>query len=388
MKNKKNAIVLIYVLFLVTISVIFASVILNNNAFLFNITSFFETDTKLHSNINSDSQISIDINSEVNNNGSGFIDNISCPWGANIIMSWSVNKSFVWTSLVNSGSILCEWTYQSNPLEIYFNTGYTDLVEANYNGYTVSLSSWLWDSIFGDSDNTLIDFSAYNYLVADWYDDDFNSDNYMITSTWNTSTWTYYLNNFEDDDNQARKQFFGYVNLDFWYKKVFWNTSKVLKSIENNINNNDSLNEKIGDVSNWFLHFDIDKDSDIRLVKFNSVVYDDTNELISLESLTWALNASIWYLQNNAWILSLSWGITWNEYSFDFINNDYAIFLKSVWTGTLLYNITWETNTGTGIYINPIDDSVPNIVKYIWNEIIIDDLWRFISKELDLIYKK
>jgi len=79
MKNKKNAIVLIYVLFLVTIAVIFASILLNNNAYLFNITSYFETDLKLYSNINSDAQISIDINNEVNNNGSGFVDITSCP---------------------------------------------------------------------------------------------------------------------------------------------------------------------------------------------------------------------------------------------------------------------------------------------------------------------
>jgi hypothetical protein len=68
MKNKKNAIVLIYVLFLVTLSVIFATILLNNNSYLFNITDLFETDTKLLSNINSDSRTSINLDKELNSN--------------------------------------------------------------------------------------------------------------------------------------------------------------------------------------------------------------------------------------------------------------------------------------------------------------------------------
>jgi len=79
MKKHKKAIVLIYVLFLVTLSVLFATILLNNNAYLFNITNYFETNSKLYSNIDSDAKISIDINSELNSNGSGFVDIISCP---------------------------------------------------------------------------------------------------------------------------------------------------------------------------------------------------------------------------------------------------------------------------------------------------------------------
>lgn len=388
MKNIKKGIVLIYVLFLVTLAVIFATILLNNNAFLFNITEYFDVDSKLYSNIKSDGKILVDINREFNSNGSWFIDNISCPSSTSITMSWTIFTDDIWTILVNSGSIYCEWTYQSSPLKLYFNTWFTDIIEANYNGFIVWVTTWIWNTPFSDPDNTIIDFSSYIITTPDLFDDDFNSDNYMVTSTWNTSTWTYYLNSFQDDDVLWRKTLFWYVSPDFWFKKVFWNTNKTSKIINDNSNNNDLLNIKIWDVSSWILHFDIDKPSEMKLVKFDKNKYNNYNELLSLWRLNWILSAWIWYLQNNTWVLSLSSSITWNEYLFDFINNDYAVFLKSTWTGTLLYKITWETDSWTWIYITPIDDSDNNIVKYLWNEILINDTGIFIAKEIEMIYAK
>jgi hypothetical protein len=342
----------------------------------------------LYSNIKSDGKILVDINREANSNGSWFIDNISCPSWTSISMSWTTNIWFIWSILVNSGSIYCEWFYQANSLKIYFNAWFTDFVQADYNGSVVWLTAGIWNSTFSDSDNTLIDFSSYTISTPDFYDDDFNSDNYMVTSTWNTSTWTYYLNSFQDDDVLWRKTLFWYVSPDFWFKKVFWNTDKISKIINQNTNNNDSLNVKIWDVNAWILYFDIDKPSEIKTVIFDKNIYNQTNELISLWVLNWTLWAWIWYLQNNAWVLSLSNTITWNEYNFDFINNDYAIFLKSTGTWTLLYKIIWETLSWSWIYITSIDDSDNNIVKYLWNEILISDTGVFIAKETEMIYKK
>ena len=158
--------------------------------------------------------------------------------------------------------------------------------------------------------------------------------------------------------------------------------------IDENTNNNDNLNIKIWDVDSWVLHFDIDKPYFIKLVMFNKNKYIATNELVSLWTLDWSGLAWIWYLQNNAWVLSLSGWITWNEYVFDFLNNDYALFIKNNWTGALLYQVTWETTTGTWIYITPIDDSDSEIVRYIWNEILLDTDSRFVAKQTELIYKK
>lgn len=388
-KNKKRGVVLIYVLFLVTLSIVFATILLNNNAYLFNDSEFFEIDSKLYSNIKSDWKILVDINREVNLNWWGFTDNITCPTWTSIIMSWTTLRSDIWSTLFHDEvNTYCSATYQSQSLKIYFNTLFTDFVEADYSGSLVWLNLWLWNTNFSDSDSTLIDFSAFNYNVADWYDDNFNSDNYKVTSTWSTSTGTYYLDSYQDDDVLWRKIIFWYAAPDFWFKKVFWNTSKTSKIINDNINNNDSLNIKIWNVGTWVLYLDVDKSFDIKLLKLNKIIHDETNELSILEGLKWTMWAWIGYLQNNAWTLSLSGSITWSEYSFDFINNDYAILLKSTWTWTLLYKIKWETSTWTGIYIVPINDSDKDIIKYVWNEILIWNDWIFISKEIDIIYKK
>ncbi len=383
MKNTKKAVVLIYVLFLVMISVIFATILLNNNSYLFNINDYYEYESKLFSNIDNDSKISIDLNKQMNSNWDWFIDNISCP-STNVSMSWGINNDDIWTILIYSWVVYCEWNYFWNSLKIYFNTWFTDFDKAEYLWNIITLSWWLWLSSFWDSDNTFIDFSSYDYFIPDWFDDNFNSDNYLVTSTWNI----YYPNFWQDDDVLARKTFYWFVSPYDWFKKVFWNTDKTIEIIDQNINNNDTLNIKIWDVVSWYLHFDVDNDFAIKLIKFDKTIYNNTKELSAVEIYSWELLSSTWYLQNNSWILSLSWWITWNEYNFDFSNNYYAIFLKSVWEVSLVYNITWKTNTGSWIYINPIDDSAEDIIKYIWNEIIIDNNWRYISKEIELFFEK
>lgn len=388
MKKNKKAVVLVYILFLVTISVIFATILLNNNTYLLNISEMFEINSKLISNMDSDAKISVDLDREVNSNWNWYIDNMSCPNWSSVTMSWSVNTASFWTTLVHSWSIYCEWYYFWDSVKIYFNSWATDFSLAEYKWFTVSLSWWVWLSNFWDPDNTIINFSWYNYHTPDMYDDNFDSDNYSVTSVWTASTWTIYPNNYQDDDVLARKTLYWFVAPDFWYKKVFWNTTKSIKMIDQNKNNNDRLNIKLWDVSSWYLYLDVDKSYDIKLTVFDKNKYNQTNELYRIQTLTGALWASIGYLQNNSWVLWISSTKTWNEYTFDFVNNDYAIFLKSTSTWTLMYNIKWETSTGTWIYINPIDDSNSKYFKYWWNEILIDATWNYISRESELFFKK
>lgn len=384
MKKEKKAVIFIYVLFLVTISIVFATILLSNSSYLFNITSYYNTSFLLLNNIKKDADILINVHKLKNSDWNWFIDNISCPLNS-ITMSGNVNTDNIWSSLINSWWIIyCEWNYLWDSLKIYFNTWFTDLYQAEYKWSIVEIAWWLWLSNFLDSDNTNIDFSSYNYLIADWIDDNMNSDNYMVTSTWNI----YYDYNYEDNDVYARKNFHWFVSVDDWYKKVFWNTSKINDYINNNINNDDNLNVKIWNVNSWYLYFYVDKDFDIKLVKFNRNSYENLNELIVEQTFSWHLNSSEWYLQNNFWNLSLTWTITWNEYLFDFQNNDYAIFIKNVSTWSLIYEIKWETSSGSWIYITPIDDSDINVIKYLWNEILIDEDWRYISEKKELYFEK
>ena len=388
-QNKKKALILIYILFLVTISIVFSTILINNNAFLFNISRYFDVDSKLYSNINSNASIIIDINKELNSNWEWFSDSAWCPelpWW--VSMSWTTTSANISTYLVNSWSIYCEGDYFWKPVQLFFNTAFDEIISAKYDWFALSVVAWVWVTPFPDSDNTLIDLSLDTYYLPDWIDDNFDSDNYRVTSTGTTATGVYYPDLFQDDDVLWRKQLFWYIAEDFWFKKVFWNTSKVLKIIDENDNNNDSLNIKIWEVTDWIIHLDVDKSFDIRIVNFDRAIYDETKELNVKIRTEWSIWAWVWYLQNNAGVLSLSDTITWNEIDFDFANEDYAIFLKDTWDGTLLYKIKAETLTWTWIYITPINDEGEDLVEYIWNEIIIDDKWWYISKETELIFEK
>lgn len=381
--DKQNkATVLIYILFLVTLSLVFASIIIDNFSYMSHYSNFSDIEKKLYNNIESTSKLQVDYNDDFNITWSGYTDNISCP--SSITLSWSTQSSTISSSLNVSDSwsiIYCSWTYQSSwDLSIYFNTWYTDFIEADYDGFITDISSWIWD--FFDSDLTHIDFSGSNYLTWDFIDDDFNSDDYKCSSTWSVV----YPNWFQDDDCIWRKTLFWFVSPHIWFTKVFWSTSKTSSIIDENTNNSGTLNIKIWDVSSGILHFDIDKAYELMLIEFEKSSYDDYNELISSFVLTWSsISWNIWYLQNN-W--SLSETKTTFEYNFDFKDKDYAIFLKWTWTTGLIYNITWEDSSWSDIYLTPIDDSDPYITRYLWNEIIIDDRGRYLSKQIDVIYKK
>ena len=85
--------------------------------------------------------------------------------------------------------------------------------------------------------------------------------------------------------------------------------------------------------------------------------------------------------------LTLAWNITWSEYNFDLINDDYAVFLENTGTGVLFFRVTWEDTVGKGIYINPIDDTNPSIIKTLWYEILNVD-GKYISKILEIVWEK
>ena len=385
MKHKNKWIVLIYVLFLVTLAVSFATILLNNSSYMFNINEYYDIEQKLYSNINSDWQVLVDINREFNSNWSWFNDSVSCPSWISISMSWTINRDDIWSTIINSWSVYCEASYLSKPVYIYFNSWMTDLVEASYSGYTVSITGWTWDMFFWDAESTLIDFSWYNVSTPDLYDDDYNSDNYMVTSTWNT----HYLSWYQDDDVLGKTNIYWYVAPDIWYKKVFWNTDAFTKIVNDNTNNIDLLNMKIWDTSTWYLYFDIDKQFDMRLSVFDRTIYNDTKELILKERLDVSSSEGVlWFLEKDWTFSSTSSWVTSYNFNFDSTNDMYAIFLKSIWTWTLLYKIRWESDSWTWIYIAPIDDSNAEIVRYAGNEILITKKWEYITKESEIIYKK
>lgn len=382
MQHIKKASVLIYTLILVVISLIMALVILNIVGLLSSNAELQEITRKLGNNVLSKGNLSLKYSALVNTNGSGFTDTYGCP--TNVTMSGTIhNTTSSSTLMYQSGAITCMGTHIGNPFSIYILTGSISDTYVSYLWDSVNITAWVGDRNFSDSDNTLIDFSASS-LPLDNIDDDFNSDDYTVFSTGSI----YYPNWYQDDDADARKLIYGYANPWVWFVNMFWNNSETISFIEQNPNNTDLRNQRIGSMtSSGIALIDINKDYTMKVYKLDRSLYDASKEILPLEVYTSGDNlGTVGYLQENAGVLSISTWSTVNDFQFDFVNHDYAMFVRNNSTGSLLYTLNiQDMTTGSGVYINPIDDSDPTVIKVLANDIIIDNQWRFLSEQFEVI---
>lgn len=381
MQNKKGT-VLIYTLVLVFLSTIMATVIFNIAASLASNSDLQNISSRLSRWVLWKWDLAIKYTKTLNANGSWFVDNIWCP--DNVTMSWtSLRTTWISTTLTSTWDLVyCQGTYNASDFKVYFNSWFTDLIYAEYDDDAVEVASWIWLRDFFDSDGTSINFTASLPLSPDGIDDNFNSDDYLVTSTGTTQ----YPDGFLDDDAKARKNIYGYVNPDGWYTNIFWSNMQTSAYVNNNPNNLDVFHETIWAANSAYMKLDANKSFKIRIYQFDRLEYAETKQLFS----TGTLNSDelawwIWYIQNNSWALSISTTKTWNEYEFDFVQNDYAIFLLTTSTWALLYNISAETSTWTGIYINPIDDSGSEVIKVLANDMVIAWAWGFLTEQFEVI---
>jgi hypothetical protein len=409
-KLNKNWSIIVYILVLVIITMFLWVIVFDSNISLTSERKVENIDNILMNNILYNGKLAIKYDKKLNSNWSWFIDNLSCP--NNVYMSWDT-----WREINSPNELVsptkhtqtwayCSWTYtqtkygptcwipimpctktywSSRPFTIKFNNDYTNFSWASYFWEDVTLAN-TYEAQFHDSDNTKMTFT--NSPWSDLIDDNFNSDNYNVNSTWSAATWVVYpLNSnwrvFEDDDVKARKIAYSYITPEAWYVNVFWSNTKMSNFIDKNINNDDNINIKIWEVGSWTLYFDIDEAVDFRIVEFDKNRFDTTKELIATQvyekSFTWGI---IWYLQLNSWQISFSDIHTSNDFIFDFKTKDYAVFLKnkSILKSTILCRISWEDKSSwKGIYLVPLDDSDNIIIKYLW--------WNIIKIDSDYIYK-
>jgi len=119
---------------------------------------------------------------DTNATGSGFVDAVSCP--INISMSGTtVSTTNISTQLRHIwGNILCkgEGVHNGNDLDFYFNSDYTDLDLAEYQWVQVSINSSNLNGTFSDGDSTFIDLWTTAYLSSDGFDDNFDSDGWIL----------------------------------------------------------------------------------------------------------------------------------------------------------------------------------------------------------------
>ena len=282
------------------------------------------------------------------------------------------------------------WNVEKIRLEV--SGWWLDVTEFEIYELTTTWNEW-WEGHrnFTDSDNTLINFDKDWIQWNDGIDDDLNSDNYKVTSIWNT----YFPNNYQDDDVVPRKTIFWSIPANKPYQHVYWNNYKTIEIIKNNTNNDDILNMKMSDVSDAHVFINTfnteDLDYDIKILEFDRDVYKDQFTLLPKKSYEWKnIDKYLGYLQLNSWDNSL-WVAkekTWNEFEFDFQNKDYAIFFANNTDSLLSYHLEAYTPTGTWIYINPIDDSWTGTISVLSNHIIIWWEKNFIWENFEVVWSK
>lgn len=411
LKLNKNAVILIYIIFLVNIAVIMAMVIVNNSYVFFNDVERQDIVERTNKNIYDKANSVFKLAKFYNSNWSWFIDNISCPDNIlsplkPITLSWSINKTTTWSTFLDywNWNINCSWSYLWFDLKIFFNKDFTDFSWSTYSWSYTSLVNWSWQVAFSDWQNTMISFDTTWLNGRDSIDDNFNSDNYLVTSTWTTLSWTYYPNWFADDDVDYRKKFFWYVESWFVNKNIFFNNKETNEVISGSLNNADSLNAKIW-TSTWYMMLDVDWTYDLKIVKFSKIKYDEFRknspkewvpiELKVLETIKWKnISSGFWYIykKTDGDLTTYPYSSSdvptwWTPYLFDFVNYYYWLFLTNNSNNVLTYNLTAETITWLGIYIVPVDDNSQSDLRFLWND-IYDNFWKYTWYQFSIVWKK
>ena len=397
MKQTKKANVLIYSLVLVNLSLLLALAMFNNFFVFLANTEWSNIERRLSKSIINRWWLFSKFAKKTNSNGSGFIDVLWCP--DNITMSWTTawsnrstwiatTLSYTWSVAYGVPAMLCIWNYNSEELRILFNSELTAFSGAEYAWEIILLSGSQGERNFTDSEETII--SGVTSSGPDGIDDNFNSDDFSAGSSWSID----YPDGYIDDDALVKTQVYGYIAPDAGFTNIFWNNSKTSKYIEQNVNNTWS---SIANIGTWTLrmYLNADKDMQLKILTLSKSSYDNNNELIVTDTLQTDIAASEWFIQDNAWTLSFSGEIlsdsivtTSNEFVFDYVNNDYAIFLNNTGSWILTYSLLGYNQLDQRTYINPIDDSNPNTIKYLWAEILQEINWNYIAKVFEIFNEK
>jgi hypothetical protein len=230
----------------------------------------------------------------------------------------------------------------------------------------------------------LLSFPTFDHRVADGIDENANSDEYSVFSTWTIEYWSGYI----DDDAEHRITKYWYMASWSGFQSIFWNNTKATNIIEANVNNTGSYYAKIW---TWFLYLSIDEDVSMRMYTFDKAVFDLRRELVATGwvIIDTAVASGIWYIDydwTNVTLTALTWA---NTVVFDFLNFDYALLLENESGNVLGYSLKWFDSTSwSGMYIVPIDDSDKSSMVYLSNSIVLNDKKSLIYEEKEVLSSK
>lgn len=379
--NKWNTIV--YAIILVNIALVIMYIVVNKSNYFSENINMQNYNIKLNENLKNKATNTFKYNIYLNTNWSGFTDTISCP--QNVSLSWTTSTGIISATIPyfksNSKILYCSGSTPSWNLLLTYNSSFSGFTEASYDNWSwVLFESWLYYTwILNDSDLSYISFTGSD--IYSGIDGNFDSDNYKINSTGSVN----YPDNYADDDTLGRKTIYWYINSDKIFSNIFWNNYKTNEYIRNNPNNYDNKNVIIWNTSSGYLFLDVNFSYSLKIIEFNKDSFMQKNELVKIKEWKWTGNSGSWFISLNWNDLTLN-NLKTSAMIFDFKNKNYAIFLAynsdTIPTAILKYKLNWENETWLWIYLNPINDSEPDNIRYLWSDIIIDKA-KFISKIME-----
>ncbi|MCH8519025.1 hypothetical protein LAT59_04670 [Candidatus Gracilibacteria bacterium] len=397
MRYSQKGTILVYTLILVILGVFMALGTLNLAQKLEADYAVRQLDMFFSDTIKSKSNILLKYGKNLNNSGGGFIDNIGCP--QNISFSGSTQAaSGVETILrFQDDLFFCEGLYDENDFRVYFNPDFTDTQYLEYEGHEIPFNNSLREGTLGDSEETYVDGNNSFPLQPDGIDDNFDSDNYRMSSTGSLL----YPDDYRDNDVDHRLMKFGYIPPGSGWYNIFWSNDRMREYIDGNTNNIPPI-LNLGEVTQGYIYLDINTQFNMRIVRFDRNAYTEFNELRVLES--WesvsTSGGSIGYLQSDLSLLEtitygsdgstiISGDPTGEEFDFDFQNNDYAIFIQNMnLDTTLLYQMKVENVDGTEVYSVPILDDDSAIISILGSHVIFGRNGLPIGEQLEIIQLK
>jgi len=381
---------------------------------------FQEYEYVMTRNIWEKSDLAIRYDKNVNSDGFWFRQTRCCPSitvsGASTIpYNGPTTPTFTWWvlfceakwSTTNSLRLLYQWDYE------YFSSGayngiFGDITIGATNTGVISTASGDLNFTFAlpamcDIDS---DMNSDNYSVYSTGSVLYSTDGTIATSPINPDQW------FGDNDALAREMSYGYVKRNGWYYNIFFNPIKYYKYIENNENNlsgattnPDPLHTFLSLTSTGYIYLDIDQPAKFKIIEFSSGAYNTSGELKKVSEKTFDLTTS-WYgflqysLTGSPATLSWTLGSTNLNNNpgvpevLDFKNKLYGFFLSYSGTTTgisdfLTYKLRLvDGTTGNRIYHVALDDSDPNMFKYLGYDILISDNGWYYFREMPIIRPK
>ena len=393
-KNQKGT-VLVFTLILVVLWVFMAMATLNLTQRLDYDLQLRHINNNLYDWIYNKASIIFQYARYLNSTWWGFSDEIGCP--ENISFSWSTFSTenvsselfYVDNQILCQHELIVDWFLEPIPVQIYFNEDFDDTDYLDFNGIQIPFDNNNREGIVNSFEEIYIDGNASFPLQPDGIDDNLDSDNYMISSTWSILDYPeWYIDN---DANHRIHNFWYIAPWDEWYN-IFWSNQRTTEYIAWNTNNIEPI-INLGDISEWYIYLDVNQWYDLKILRFDRQLYNEINELIILDDITinWASSWS-WFIQSDASVIDTDiaeFSLSWDEYEFDFSNNDYALFIRNPWLDDILtYQLKMRDVSWEKVYFVPVQDFTESNITILSNHIVFSENWIPIGEQQEIIWRK